>query len=386
MHLIYLHPFLALQDHCDFQVLYAPIHTLSSSSACYTGNMPSSTQKAIQVTEIGKPVTLTTNHPIPEPGPKQIQVKVSVAGINPHDQKSRDWGLFVANALPAVITNDVVGHVTKLGAGVTSVAVGDRVVHQPAFDKGSTQTGLQEYALADVGAFTKIPDSISDDEAATLPTNLIAPLVGLFATLQIPAPWTAAPSKDFDYAGTTLLIVGGGSNCGKFGVQLATLAGIGRIVVVGGKADELQGFGATHVLDRHGGYDAVLARIRDVVGDELVYALDAVNGPDGQLLTLHALSTVKRGAMARLLPTHPVDESKVVGKKAGFEVRNVYGSSHTYPELAAEFWDRLPGYLETGKIKALGYVAKQGLEADHVNEVLDAYRDGKPVKKTHIHF
>jgi NADPH2:quinone reductase len=51
-----------------------------------------STQKILVVTEIGKPVKLVHGHAIPEPGPKQIQVKVKVAGINPHDQKARDHG------------------------------------------------------------------------------------------------------------------------------------------------------------------------------------------------------------------------------------------------------------------------------------------------------
>ena len=50
----------------------------------------SSTQKALIVTEVGKPVTLVQGRAIPEPGPKQIQLKVKVAGINPHDQKARD--------------------------------------------------------------------------------------------------------------------------------------------------------------------------------------------------------------------------------------------------------------------------------------------------------
>ncbi|CAN8102714.1 unnamed protein product [Discula destructiva] len=345
--------------------------------------MPS-TQKALLVTEIGKPVVLVTEHPIPEPGPKQIQLKVSVAGLNPHDEKARGWGLFIKDSLPAILTNDVVGKVTKLGEGVTGVVVGDRVVSQPGFSANSTQNGLQEYAVADTVAFAKIPDSITDDEAATLPTNIIAPLVALFDTLAIPAPWTPA-AKTFDYAGTTLLVIGGGASCGKFGVQLAALACIGRIVVVGGPEAELKGWGATHVLDRHGGYDAVLARIRDVVGDELVYAYDAINPSEGQLLALNALSSHKKGALARLLPTELVEEGKVTGKKAGFEVRNVYGSSQAYPELAGGFWSRLPEYLEAGKITPLGYVVKEGLQAEHVDEVLDAYRDGKPVTKTHIH-
>ncbi|KAJ0122997.1 lcohol zinc [Diaporthe amygdali] len=324
----------------------------------------SSTQKALVVTELGKPVKLIEDRPIPEPSAKQIQLKVKVAGINPHDQKARDWGLFIAQHLPALLTNDVVGTVTKLGEGVTGVAVGDRVVTQPGFSPGFTQNGVQEYAVADVGAFGKIPEGTSDDEAATLPTNIIAPLVAIFEVLKIPAPWSG---QAFDYANTTLLVVGGGSNCGRFGVQLAKLAGIGRIVVVGGNEAELKGYGATHVLDRHGGQDAVLARIRDVV------------------LALNALSSTKKGALARLLPLGPVDESKVVGKTAGFEVRDTYGSSQVHPELAGGFWERLPGFLETGKIKPLSYVVKEGLTAENLNEVLDAYRDGKTVKKTHIH-
>lgn len=343
-----------------------------------------STQKALLVTEVGKPVVLVKDHPIPQPGAKQIQIKVAVAGLNPHDYKAQGYNLF-KDTLPFSLSNDVVGKVTKLGEGVTGVAVGDRVVSYGGFAPGSLQNGLQEYAIADTFAFTKIPDSISDDEAATLPTNIIAPLVGLFSTLKIPAPWTPE-AKDFDYAGTTLLIIGGGSSCGKFAVQLAKLADIGRIVVVTGSAQErLEKWGATHIIDRHGGHDAVLGRIRDVVGDDLVYAFDAINPPEKQILALDALSNHTKGALARLLPIGPVDESKVLGKKAGFEVRDVHGVSEAWPELCGEFWNRVPDLLETGKIVPLEYVVKDGLDADSVNEVLDAYRDGKSVTKPHIH-
>ncbi len=347
--------------------------------------MAPKTQRALLVTEVGKPIVLVDDYLVPTPGANQVQLKVSVAGLNPHDQKARDTGLFIKDALPAVLTNDVVGRVTQLGNGVTSLAIGDRVVAHPDLTPGWTQTGLQEYTVADVLATAKLPESVTDDEAATLPTNIIAPLVALFGSLKIPAPWSPA-AKDFDYAGTTLLVVGGGSSCGKFGVQLAKLAGIGKIVVVGGPEAELKGFGATHVVDRHGGQDAVLGRVRAIVGDDLVYAYDAVNPPEGQLLALNALSSHKRGALARLVPTKPVDETKVYGKKAGFDVYNVYGSSQAHPELATGFWERVPGFLEKGQIKPLGYVVKEGLTAENVNEVLDRYRDGLPVTKTHIHF
>jgi NADPH:quinone reductase-like Zn-dependent oxidoreductase len=358
------------------------------------------TQKALIVPAIGAPVTLITDRPIPTPGPNQVQVKVSVAGINGHDAKSIEYGLFInpnlsrATAggetsdldLPFILTNDVVGVITELGPGVEGrgLSVGDRIVYQPSFAPGSTQNGLQEYALADLGALTKIPEGISDDEAATLPTNIIAPLVALFDTLAIPAPWTPE-AQNFDYAHTTLLVIGGGSNCGAFGVQLAKLANIGTIVVVGGDEKKLKSLGATHVINRHGGFDKVLSDIRAVVGDDLVYAYDAVSPPEGQMLALNTLSSSKRGALARLLPTGPVDESRVLGKEAGFEVRDVFGSSHMHPELAWGFWERLPGFLERGEIRPLDYVVKRGLVPEHVNEVVRRYIARESVVKTHIH-
>lgn len=348
--------------------------------------MAPQTQKALLVTEIGKPLTLVTNHPVPQPGPGQVQVRVTVAGPNPHDQKARDTGLFIKDSLPAILTNDVVGEVVALGSGVTKYSVGDHIVGQPGFAPGSVQNGFQEYAVLDVDFTAKIPQGSTDDDGATLPTNIIAPLVALFdaGTLDIPAPWTAEASK-FDYKNTTLLVLGGGSNCGRLGVQLAALAGIGRIVVVGGDEAELKSYGATNIIDRHGSPDEVTSRIRDIVGDDLVYAYDAVNPPATQTIGINSLSTTKKGRFTRLLPTGTVDETQIKPKKAGYVLTNTFGSSHVKPDLARPFWERLPQYLVEKKIRPTRYTVVKGLDVDKANEVLDAYRDGKRVVKTHFH-
>jgi NADPH2:quinone reductase len=67
------------------------------------------TQTALLVKSIGVPVVSVSDWPIPQPGPKQIQVRVTVAGLNPHDQKGRDTGLFIKDNLPAILGADVVG-------------------------------------------------------------------------------------------------------------------------------------------------------------------------------------------------------------------------------------------------------------------------------------
>ncbi|RYP13806.1 hypothetical protein DL767_010585 [Monosporascus sp. MG133] len=374
-------------------LLYTEHKTKTQTSAVKTmaaaTTLNQQKQKAIVVSEIGKPVILQTDRAIPKPGPHQVLLKVAVAGLNPHDRKVRDMGIFVASLLPAPLANDVVGTVVQVGDAVTDLACGERVMAQAGIVAGCTQNGLQEYALADmVGGPTpaacRVPDCISDDEAATVPCNAVAPLVALFGVLQIPAPWTSEAAT-FDYTNTALLIVGGGSNCGRFAVQLAALAGIGRIIVVGGGKDELREFGATHVINRHADRDTIVSKIREIVGDDLVYAFDAVNPSEGQILALRALSSSKGGALARLDPAGQLDESQGGHKSAGYDVRNVFGVSHANPALARGFWARLSAYLEKGKIKPLKYTVVQGLDADVVNEILDRYRDGKPVIKTHIH-
>lgn len=126
---------------------------------------------------------------------------------------------------------------------------------------------------------------------ASLPTNLVTSLVALFdnSALDIPAPWTPGASG-FDYKSTSLLIVGGGSNTGKFAVQLAALAGIGQIIVVAGARNdaELRSFGATHIIDRTASPQEIVAQIRTITRDDLLYAYDTINLPEDQFLGVDA--------------------------------------------------------------------------------------------------
>ena len=77
--------------------------------------------------------------------------------------------MLIADKLPAVLSKDVVGVVTQVGDGVTAFQVGDRIMSLGSGAVAdSSQSGLQEYALADVVNCAKIPDNISDEEAVRL--------------------------------------------------------------------------------------------------------------------------------------------------------------------------------------------------------------------------
>lgn len=347
-----------------------------------------SQQTALLVTELGKPLSKSTTWPIPRPSPTQLLIRVTVAALNPHDQKVRDWDHFFNDDLPTPLANDIVGVVDKLGSNITQFKVGDRVFTYGNFvEKGHFQTGLVEYATADEAYTAKVPDNSTDHDVATLPVNLSASAIGLFeesSGLGIPAPWSAEAAS-FDYAHTTLLIIGGGSNCGRFAVQLAKLAGIGNIVVLGGKEEELKEWGATHVLDRHGGDEAVQSRIKSAVGDDLIYVFDAVNTAETLYVGINALSSTRKGRVARLIPLTPPETVKVTKKDDEYEVKDIIGLPHQQP-VGKELWERIGEYVAVGKIVPLKHEVADGvgLDAAKVNEVLDRYRDAKPVVQTHF--
>jgi NADPH2:quinone reductase len=197
--------------------------------------------------------------------------------------------------------------------------------------------------------------------------------VALFDVLGLPAQWqdnVARPEH--------LLIVGGGSNCGKFAVQLAKLAGILNIVVVGGDEALLRKLGATHIIDRHSPEDTIIDKIREVTGNDFSYALDAVNFPEGLDLALRALSDRRPGKMARLLPIGSVEDTR------GHELLDVVGLFLYRNPLCVEMWERLAGYVEAGAIRPTSFSTLEGLEADAVNAALDGYRDGTSRNKPQI--
>ncbi|EAW12898.1 zinc-binding alcohol dehydrogenase family protein [Aspergillus clavatus NRRL 1] len=303
----------------------------------------------------------------------------------------RDRGLLVDKYLPhAILANDIGGIVEKIGPDVQKFSVGDRIVGQSnILSGGADQAGLQQFCVLDAEYAAPIPSALSFDQAATIPVNAMASFIALFdaSGLEL-APAFLGPlataATAFDYRHEAIVIIGGGSNCGKFALQFARLAGFGKIITTAkirdGSERSLRDLGATHVIDR----DAadVEDQIRALVGDDLLYAFDPVNG--AHQLALELLSTTKKGSLATLVRGE-ADPVIAARKRAGFKKNQILGVSDVHKELAAQFWRELPGWIEAGKLQPLDYTVIDGLDAGKVNSLLDDYRDGRPVVKTHVH-
>ncbi|MET9040664.1 NADP-dependent oxidoreductase [Streptomyces mirabilis] len=187
------------------------------------------------------------------PGPGQILVAVEAAGVGPWDQLLNGAGWDVGLRPPAALGVEGAGKVLAVGAGVTGIAVGDRVLaHEAPLPGGSGFWAERVLINADHAA--ACPPRLDAVHAAALPVNGLTALQAL---------------EKLDLSrGQRLLITNGGGATGALAIQLAAAQGIEVTATASAAAAErLLGLGAMEVVDYHdpnwsakvrGGFDAAL--------------------------------------------------------------------------------------------------------------------------------
>ena len=89
--------------------------------------------KAVLIHEHGpaEKLQFVTDHPIPEPGPGDVRIKVVAAALNYLDVWVRNGWPGIKLNYPHIPGADASGTVDKLGPGVSGWNVGDRVAIDP---------------------------------------------------------------------------------------------------------------------------------------------------------------------------------------------------------------------------------------------------------------
>lgn len=171
---------------------------------------------------------------LPQPGPGQVLVEIDVVAINPFDWKVRNGYVkdFIPLELPSVIGFDLVGRVKELGPEASRLAVGDRVMTM------STHFGaFAEHIAVSETILARLPDNLSDLDAATLPT----PAMSAWAALKQAGPIAA---------GAKVLIHGSSGVVGALATQLAKEAGAYVIGTASPKnRDYVMSLGADECVD-----------------------------------------------------------------------------------------------------------------------------------------
>jgi NADPH2:quinone reductase len=117
--------------------------------------------KAIRVNQFGGPEVLALEDvPMPEPGKGEVRIKVAAAGLNFIEIYQRS-GQYQGQP-PFTLGAEATGVVDAIGAGVTDVKVGDRVLTVAA------QGSYAEYCIAPAAKVAPLPKSLDLVTAATL--------------------------------------------------------------------------------------------------------------------------------------------------------------------------------------------------------------------------
>lgn len=190
--------------------------------------------RALVLKEYGGPDSLKVSSVAPPvAGAGQVLVRVHAAGVNGLDWKLREG--YVRKAfplqLPTILGIELAGVVEAVGAGVTRLRTGDRVMGPIG--------GLGAYAdlvAVNEANLSAVPDALNFVEAAALPLASVAAWKSLHFAGQI-------------HSGQRILIQGAAGGLGGFAVQYAHQAGaVVYATARDSHIDYVRGLGADHVI------------------------------------------------------------------------------------------------------------------------------------------
>lgn len=215
--------------------------------------------KAMLSTEVGGPETLVlTEMPTPEPGKKQVRIRVHAAGVNfPDTLIIRDL-YQMKPPRPFAPGGEVAGVVEAIGEDVKHLKIGDRVLGMSGFGGFATELVL------DAERAVKIPDNMPYDEAACF-------------VLTYGTSHHALKDRAEIKEGESVMILGAAGGVGIAAVELANAAGAKVIAAV--SSEEKAQF------CRDAGADETLIYTRDMsdraAQKEFSNQIKALSGRDG---------------------------------------------------------------------------------------------------------
>ncbi len=286
--------------------------------------------QAIQVTSYDQPVELR-DIAIPEIAPDQVLVRVAACALNFGDLLLVKGTYQEKPALPFTLGMELSGTVEKIGADVTALSVGERIISYTGFD------GLAEFAAIPADICLPIPDSMDMIDAAAFPVG--------YGTAHLALDYRARLQPK-----ERLLVLGASGGVGLTAVELGKLMGA-EVIAVARNTEKLEvarQAGADHLINSEttdlreavkalGGADVVYD---PVGGDQFTAAMRATN-PDGRLIPLGFTS----GSVPQIPANHLlVKNLTVIGYYWG-------GYTQVNPKVLADSLATLLSWYDTGKIK-----------------------------------
>lgn len=284
--------------------------------------------KVVRIHDYGTAEVLSyEDAPIPEPGFREVRIRVHAAGVNPADRQIRA-GLRTRLEPPFALTLgcEASGVVEKRGAGVTDFAVGDHV-----YGRLLQLGGYAEYVVEDEGNLGRKPASLDHVHAAALPVAALTAWQALFAVGGL-------------VAGQQVLIHAAAGGVGHIGVQLARWRGA-HVIGTASASNEtfLRTLGVDAFIDyRTTAFESVV-RDMDVVVDAIPREAD--DGTD--VLARETLSrswaVLRDGGMLVSICANPVPGPD--GARRGLR------GAHAGAQPGADVLNRIAALVDDGKLR-----------------------------------
>ncbi len=301
----------------------------------------SETMQAAVIRAYGPPENLEIAQvPRPEPGPRDVLVRVVASSVNPVDVKQRSGAqrVVVPKAMPAILGMDVSGVVEAVGAEVTKFVAGDLVWSSPTHKRPGTWA---EYVAIDESEVGLKPPSLDHEQAASLP------LVALTA-------WECLVEGPGVKEGDKVLVQAGSGGVGTAAIQIAKYLKAEVATTCSERNHELvRSLGADVAIDY---------RTQDFW--EVLPPQDHVLESIGPAAWAHAMQVLRRGGHMASITTGMPDfvksygpylgvartawamvSSMVVGRLRGVRVR------HVLRDASGDKLDRLSQMVEAGRLK-----------------------------------
>jgi D-arabinose 1-dehydrogenase-like Zn-dependent alcohol dehydrogenase len=172
--------------------------------------------------------------PTPDAGVGQVRIKVAAAGVCLSDVHLLE-GILSPGYLKGdhvTLGHEVAGVIDQVGAGVTTSALGDRVVVIAGERNAAQQIttmgfdydgGWAEYVVTSAHLVATIPDSLPFEQAAIIPDA-------------VSTPWAAISSTAKMQAGETAAVFGVGG-LGIHAVQLLKIVGCSTVIAIDPRED-----------------------------------------------------------------------------------------------------------------------------------------------------
>jgi NADPH:quinone reductase len=250
------------------------------------------------------------NWPSPEVGPGMVKVLTQAVGMNFALSLRVEGKYQIKPSLPHVPGVDLCGVVVEVGAGVTQIAVGDRVV---AF---VNHGAFAEECVAPEHRTFKLPDEIPFYHAVTYPTSWMTTYIALM--------WPQWGNLQF---GETMLVHGAAGGVGIAALDIGKIVGATVIATCGSeeKAAVCRAHGADFVINYR--EEDFVTRVREITGGEGVNLIYDPVGGDVFLKSLRCIAPEGRmipigfaGGNAPQIPANILlmKNAKVLALNAGY--------------------------------------------------------------------